>query len=1104
MFISQFSLLLNTNFSDNSNNTSVQDSSIVSNKLNSGLALELSLVNKSSIDKQLVFNITSISGDTGNGNIQVYRTCCELDTSPNSYFDITYLLTDPTGPLTINQPTDNLRNGRYSIVVTFTSDAGGNLKFYYEIIVNHFGKLVLFENATIFKNSIFFEYKTPSTGNITFKLGTPGSNFQIDSFFDITYKIDSATNIGEISTFDFDTKDIPDNYYLLETTFEDNNLSGGFDKVITYTGLELKSTDSDPITLTTDIRDQDINITINSEVTGNGTLRLYPFHFHNQRFTFDSFFDIDYRIDVANQPISLFESTYNIPDGDYKLELVFNTDYDTRNHTFHKISNITLKRGLFSASVLENDSFFDIFYFSFKANQKGIFESHLAPVGIPWTTSSYFNHTVTIEVPNQEYFISYYTTFDNNKYDLYYSFIADGSTTWYNKTVPIQILGTPTNFSTNLIDKKVFDEQIDFEIDGKTNGKVFGNLLSHNDIFSAVNGYTNVKFGNVPCCTSVQYPYQLSFPSRDVDKGNYTFLTSLISRNVDNSRLMIFSASNITILHPPVQVFFDNNTHFSDFLDFRFKSTQTGNITFQVDSFFDIDYRIDFSGTPNFHIFSENITKLSEGKHDLQVTFISDDGKTTRYNKTFDVIRPSPIKIDTEMLSLDLISPGPITVTSSHVGRGHVTVLKASEQCPCPVDTFFDVIFGITTPGETVSLETPEPFSSGEYILHTSFTSGAKSSDAYFVKVDRSSMNIPAYPIILNLVNNASFSDIIDFRFESIKTGNVTFRLGPPGSNFQVDSFFDIDYRIEYAGKPNPHIFTENISKLLDGHYILQTSFTGDDGKIFVFNNSINVKRPNPIQIDTEIVSLDLTSPGPINVTSSHVGRGHVTVLKASEHCPCTVNSFFDIFFEITASGQTVTLETTGPFSPGEYILHTSFTSGAKSSDAYFVKVDRSTISLSEVDTTPPTFTLHADGLTFEGDKILIGLNQPITIKFTTNEPVTGLVSIIKTDSKEKVGDYITIVGENFGKLALRSKIVQTTSFESSFVLDPSILENAEYIIKMELKDKSGNVLDKEIGLIIKIDGNSSTSTIIGTSPGFEILSLFSLLGLVIIYKKRK
>jgi len=119
------------------------------------------------------------------------------------------------------------------------------------------------------------------------------------------------------------------------------------------------------------------------------------------------------------------------------------------------------------------------------------------------------------------------------------------------------------------------------------------------------------------------------------------------------------------------------------------------------------------------------------------------------------------------------------------------------------------------------------------------------------------------------------------------------------GSDFTVDSFFDIEYRIEYGGGSS---------------YTVDSFFD-----VFV---ELSVQPPlsgtsEQETFPTEILSMDLTgaSPGPDNngtllrLLDSAEHHGHVTVLKLSDPGPggggtFHVDSFFDVFTEISLDGN--------------------------------------------------------------------------------------------------------------------------------------------------------------------------------------------------------
>ena len=117
-----------------------------------------------------------------------------------------------------------------------------------------------------------------------------------------------------------------------------------------------------------------------------------------------------------------------------------------------------------------------------------------------------------------------------------------------------------------------------------------------------------------------------------------------------------------------------------------------------------------------------------------------------------------------------------------------------------------------------------------------------------------------------------------DFQVDSFF--DITYRIAPPGGDFVVDSFFDIAYTIEFNVDPDPDL-------------------TNDDQARFNMN----------------ILEMDFGSatPGGDNSSGTQLrlapggGHGHVTVLKIAGPPggggDFQVDSFFDISLELSADG---------------------------------------------------------------------------------------------------------------------------------------------------------------------------------------------------------
>jgi len=179
-------------------------------------------------------------------------------------------------------------------------------------------------------------------------------------------------------------------------------------------------------------------------------------------------------------------------------------------------------------------------------------------------------------------------------------------------------------------------------------------------------------------------------------------------------------------------------------------------------------------------------------------------------------------------------------------------------QTRANVDSFFDVFVGAVDEGEAWReidlLTSPIPFSN---------SSGT-------VQIEMVSMSLRSSQPL-------GVTDLGDGNFQVDSFFDIEYRLSPPdSSDFTVDSFFDVAYRMTFANDPTQ---------------------SDSDKQHF----------------DTEILSMDLNGalPAPGNSGSQlrlagppHRHRGHVTVLKIASPPggggDFQVDSFFDIFTEVS------------------------------------------------------------------------------------------------------------------------------------------------------------------------------------------------------------
>lgn len=176
------------------------------------------------------------------------------------------------------------------------------------------------------------------------------------------------------------------------------------------------------------------------------------------------------------------------------------------------------------------------------------------------------------------------------------------------------------------------------------------------------------------------------------------------------------------------------------------------------------------------------------------------------------------------------------------------------------VDSFFDIFVDAVGDGEAwkaIELAAPVPLSDSTGTVQTEMISMSLSSSA---------------PLSITDLGGGNFQ--VDSFFD------IEYRLSPPGSSdFTVDSFFDVEYRITFTNDP---------------------ARSNADVQYF----------------DTEMLAMDLSGalPAPGNTGSQmrlaappHRHHGHVTILKIASPPggggDFQVDSFFDIFTEVSLDG---------------------------------------------------------------------------------------------------------------------------------------------------------------------------------------------------------
>ena len=122
------------------------------------------------------------------------------------------------------------------------------------------------------------------------------------------------------------------------------------------------------------------------------------------------------------------------------------------------------------------------------------------------------------------------------------------------------------------------------------------------------------------------------------------------------------------------------------------------------------------------------------------------------------------------------------------------------------------------------------------------------------------------------------------------------------GNQFRIESFFDISYQVDLPDPgPTPDVFFDVFFDV-----ILDAS---DDGN------------PDTARSEVEILSMDLSGStgGPNNLTIPRLSpaadhRGHVTILKSPTNPnDFQIDSFFDVFFELSLDGGNSWLSSSEP-----------------------------------------------------------------------------------------------------------------------------------------------------------------------------------------------
>jgi len=177
---------------------------------------------------------------------------------------------------------------------------------------------------------------------------------------------------------------------------------------------------------------------------------------------------------------------------------------------------------------------------------------------------------------------------------------------------------------------------------------------------------------------------------------------------------------------------------------------------------------------------------------------------------------------------------------------------------------------------------------------------GAASADSFFdIFVDLMERGQIAFESTGPTQYEGIPTEIVSMSLTSSANPRVIVRPWDPGAaDFQVDSFFDIEYRIDPTGQGNPSEF------VVDSFFDIWTELSFTPGP----------SDPQSRTWDTEILSMDLagasgpSSPFSLGLAPGADHHGHVTVLKlADPGSPggygYQVDSFFDIWTELSIDG---------------------------------------------------------------------------------------------------------------------------------------------------------------------------------------------------------
>lgn len=247
---------------------------------------------------------------------------------------------------------------------------------------------------------------------------------------------------------------------------------------------------------------------------------------------------------------------------------------------------------------------------------------------------------------------------------------------------------------------------------------------------------------------------------------------------------------------------------------------------FSVDSFFDITYSIQFEGCPGSIFDGMNGAEIGSG------IFQAGEATTGGCDPAFTAVNNGAGSVDLPTFHPDAFQ-GPITIIDG---------LPIGSTIECVV-TWIDPLFRNIAPGGTLGGET-SIFSFATLQLDMTGTGALNGfSRNIWIQFDgemHSAPRIPGDPVqdfatVMVTLDATLFGDP-DFDLIAIRAGvnhglpspghTTLTRLGAPGSDFIVDSFFDIAYEIDFVGAPGSIL--DGLGGTTSGEVTMQNPLGGE------------------------------------------------------------------------------------------------------------------------------------------------------------------------------------------------------------------------------------------------------------------------------------